>query len=83
MVARSRRTMVAVAALGTLTLGLTAATASKKIVSPSETLRRVDDKLGSSYVNFRRGPNDRAELGEDKTLAPYFYVAGGDPEKER
>lgn len=83
MVARSRRAVVAIVALGTLTLGLTAATASKKIVSPSGTLKSVEAKLGNNYVNFRGGPNDRSEAGEDKTLAPYFYVAGGDPEKER
>lgn len=54
-------------------------------VSPSEVLRKADEKVGTGYVSamMRRGPRDRQQPGEDKTLSPYFYVAGGDPETER
>ena len=52
-------------------------------VSPSQVLREADQKVGTQYVPFRREPRDRQQPGEDKTLSPYFYVAGGDPETER
>ena len=45
--------------------------------SPSSVLRKVDPKLGQQSVNF--APRGEA-AGPDRTLAPYFYVAGGDSE---
>jgi Ca-activated chloride channel family protein len=49
--------------------------------SPAKVLERVDAGLGKGFVSL---PERRALAdGEDKTLAPFFYVAGGDPETER
>lgn len=62
-----------------------AAIASKndQHVSPSRVLKEVDATLSNQNVRFPRGPRDRLEMGEDQTLSPYFYVAGGDPNTER
>lgn len=69
-------------------LGLLAVTAgwsaaADTAVSPSAVLTKVDATLGSQYVNLPAGQGDRTDLGVDKTLAPYLYVAGGDSEAER
>jgi len=57
--------------------------AAAKNLSPSEALKQADLKLGTGWANFPRTPQDRMDLGEDKTLAPYLYVAGGDQNTDR
>jgi hypothetical protein len=47
--------------------------------SPSEVLARGDARLGSEGVSFPEG----APSGEDRTLAPYFHVAGSDTDADR
>jgi Ca-activated chloride channel family protein len=65
-------------------VGLTRAEAEERgRTSPSDVLRKVDATLGAQSVHFPPTPRDRQDTGEDKTLSPYFYVAGGDPETER
>jgi Ca-activated chloride channel family protein len=75
---------LAVAAFAWMTLLAGPARASGK-ASPSQVLLKADARLGSQMVSFDRyGQRQRAETpGEDKTLSPYFYVAGGDPRTER
>ncbi len=63
-------------ALGALPTG----GAGKSETSPSSVLEKVDATLGSQSVSFRPRPEI---AGEDKTLAPYFYVGGGDSDTER
>jgi Ca-activated chloride channel family protein len=64
-----------------LALGaLPASGADKGETSPSETLRKVDATLGSQPVSFQSG---QESAGEDRTLAPYFYVGGSDSDTER
>jgi Ca-activated chloride channel homolog len=58
------------------------ARAAEPPLSPTAVLQSVDATLGSTRVNFPRGPNDRAEAGLDKTLSPYFYVPGAEPGAE-
>jgi Ca-activated chloride channel homolog len=54
--------------------------AGRSETSPSAVLRKVDATLGSQSVDLRA----RAEpTGPDRTLAPYFYVGGGDADTER
>src|SRR5688572_8693083 len=55
----------------------------RKAVSPSTVLARAERATGSRGVHFPRGPRDAADPGGDRTLSPYFHVAGGDPETER
>ncbi len=51
-------------------------------VSPSKVLEQSDAKLSpNGFVSLSR--QQTADLGEDKTLSPYLYVAGGDPATER
>jgi Ca-activated chloride channel family protein len=60
------------------------ARASQK-ASPSQVLQKADARLGSQMVSFDRYGQRQREVapGEDKTLSPYLYVAGGNPETER
>lgn len=51
--------------------------------SPSEVIEKAHAGLTSRQFSIPRGPNDSTELGEDKTLSPYFYVSGGNPDTER
>ncbi|HJX54370.1 MAG TPA: VIT and VWA domain-containing protein [Polyangia bacterium] len=55
---------------------------SGKVVakSPSAVLKGLHNTGG---VGFANSPSDRADPADDRTLAPYFYVAGGNPETER
>src|SRR4051812_43130383 len=48
--------------------------------SPAAVLERIDAHLGSQSVNLAEVPSRE---GADKTLAPYLYVAGGNPDTER
>jgi len=54
-----------------------------QVAGPSAVLTKAEERLGTNYVSFAGGSRDRAELGDDKTLSPYLYVAGGDPATER
>ncbi len=59
------------------------AEAKKKAKAPSlsKVLDDADGKLGKSYVSIGNGYGmPETDPGEDKTLAPFFYVADGDPE---
>src|SRR5438876_4736568 len=47
---------------------------------PASLLEKVDATLGAQYVTLPQLPP--AAEG-DKTLAPYLYVAGGNPDTER
>jgi Ca-activated chloride channel family protein len=51
--------------------------------SPSEVIEKAHANLTTGQFSIPRGPNDSTELGEDKTLSPYFYVSGGNPETDR
>jgi Ca-activated chloride channel family protein len=55
--------------------------AGDRTTSPTQVLQRADSRLGSQDVTFDQGV--QVVRGADKTLAPFFYVAGGDPETER
>jgi Ca-activated chloride channel family protein len=48
--------------------------------SPAAVLKGLHNTGG---VGFAYSQGDRAEQADDRTLAPYFYVAGGNPETER
>jgi Ca-activated chloride channel family protein len=48
--------------------------------SPAAVLKGLHNTGG---VGFAGGPRDQADPSDDRTLAPYFYVAGGNPETER
>jgi hypothetical protein len=48
--------------------------------SPAVVLKGLHNTGG---VGFAYSQGDRAEQADDRTLAPYFYVAGGNPETER
>ena len=48
--------------------------------SPAAVLKGLHNTGG---VGFAYSQGDRAEPADDRTLAPYFYVAGGNPETER
>jgi Ca-activated chloride channel family protein len=48
--------------------------------SPAAVLKGLHNTGG---VGFAYQQGDRADQGDDRTLAPYFYVAGGNPETER
>jgi Ca-activated chloride channel family protein len=56
-------------------------------VSPTQVLAHVDVGAGGSHTEayLATGPNDNADLdpASDRSLAPYLYVAGGDPDTER
>jgi Ca-activated chloride channel family protein len=55
--------------------------ASKPITkSPAAVLKGLHNTGG---VGFAYQQADRADQADDHTLAPYFYVAGGNPETER
>ena len=56
----------------------------KKVQSLSKVLKEADSKAGSGYVNFPYDYNQQeTNPDEDKSLAPYFYVAGGDEDTDR
>jgi Ca-activated chloride channel family protein len=57
----------------------------KKVSSMSKVLEKADKKVGSGYVSMPYSPADSQETDpdSDKSLAPYFYVADGDPETDR
>ncbi|MBI5547173.1 MAG: VWA domain-containing protein [Deltaproteobacteria bacterium] len=69
-------------ALAAFTIAALAAPSSAAELSPTEVLQRSGEKAGTGYVQWR-DPRGSAMPGEDKTLSPYFFVAGGDPETER
>ena len=48
--------------------------------SPAAVLKGLHNTGG---VGFAYSQGDRAEQADDRTLAPYFYVAGGNPETDR
>ena len=48
--------------------------------SPAVVLKGLHNTGG---VGFADSQGDRGEQADDRTLAPYFYVAGGNPETER
>jgi Ca-activated chloride channel family protein len=54
-------------------------------VSPSKVLAALGagppQRAGQFYLP--NGPTDSVDAGADRSLAPYLYVAGGDPETER
>jgi Ca-activated chloride channel family protein len=62
-------------------------TAKKKVAftkSLREVLKQSDSKVGDNMVNLdSRDYGMGYESVKDKTLAPYFYVAGGDPKVDR
>lgn len=49
-----------------------------KVVSPTGVIKGLK---GTGNFNFSYTPTTNE--GPDRTLAPYFYVSGGDPEKDR
>ena len=51
-------------------------------VSPSAVLEKVDRGLGTQNVRLPSSPNDSSDKGEDRSLAPYFHVPGGDTQTE-
>ena len=56
--------------------------ASGKVItkSPAAVLKGLHNTGG---VGFAYSQGDQADQADDHTLAPYFYVAGGNPETER
>jgi Ca-activated chloride channel family protein len=54
-------------------------------VSPTEVLRSLSSSgaTRSGMMYMPSGPADRSDAGADRTLSPYLYVAGGDPDTER
>jgi Ca-activated chloride channel homolog len=48
--------------------------------SPAAVLKGLHNTGG---VGFAYSQGDRGDQADDRTLAPYFYVAGGNPETER
>jgi Ca-activated chloride channel homolog len=50
------------------------------VKSPAAVLKGLHNTGG---VGFAYSQGDRGEQADDRTLAPYFYVAGGNPETER
>jgi Ca-activated chloride channel family protein len=56
--------------------------AKKKAPSYSKVLHEAEDKMGSNFVSYPYVAQT-ADAEDDKTLAPYFYVDGGDPEVDR
>jgi len=69
------------AALASVTAASAARGAGDRTTSPTQVLQHAESRLGSQDVRFDQGV--QAVHGADKTLAPFFYVAGGDPETER
>jgi Ca-activated chloride channel family protein len=66
-----------------LTLGLAGrASGQSKVISkgPAAVVKGLTNTGSVGFASDQRGPIDRAD---DRTLAPYFYVAGGNPETER
>src|SRR5262249_2664455 len=62
-------------------LALPAQGAPSDADGPAKVLQLVDAGLGKNFVSL---PQRGALVeGEDRTLAPYLYVADGDPETER
>jgi len=59
----------------------------KKVNIPKsfkEVLKNADSKVGKGFSNIGYSYyQPYAQPEEDKTLAPYFYVSGGDPEVDR
>ncbi|MGI5860786.1 MAG: VIT and vWA domain-containing protein [Myxococcales bacterium] len=74
----SRDALLAVAAVacGVVWAGASVAEASS-VPSPSAVLAKADGEAGKRIARFPRGPRDNVASGEDRTLAPYFRVAGG------
>ncbi|MDF1562853.1 MAG: VIT domain-containing protein [Deltaproteobacteria bacterium] len=56
---------------------------AKTSLSPSAALESAGAKVGAGWASFPRKPTDRIDFGEDRTLAPYLYVSGGDPRTDR
>src|SRR5262249_44363346 len=52
-------------------------------VSPTDILKRSEQQLGSRSVYFQYHPNDRVARSDDRTLAPYFHIAGAENETDR
>jgi Ca-activated chloride channel family protein len=54
-------------------------------VSPTQVLAKVAQGGSRGEAYLPTGPNDGADLdpASDRSLAPYLYVAGGDPDAER
>ena len=77
----SRFTVLLVTAAALPAAAATAPTGT--VISPSDALSRAEKSLPTNQTYMRGGPGDRAEPGDDRTLAPYLYVAGGDPDTER
>jgi Ca-activated chloride channel family protein len=66
-----------------LLAGASGAMGKKKSSDLSKVLAKADGKLGKQHVNMISAYGAPAVEGEDKTLAPYFFVQGGDPEVDR
>ncbi len=66
---------VAAVVCGVFWIGAPAAKANG-VPSPSAVLTKADGEVGRRSARFPRGPRDGVESGEDRTLAPYFRVAG-------
>jgi Ca-activated chloride channel homolog len=65
--------------------GAQAAPAPPRPVSPSQVIAKVAATEGHGETYLATGPNDGADVdaASDRSLAPYLYVAGGDPSTER
>lgn len=51
-------------------------------VSPTKILAAVHQG-GGGQIYMQGGPGDRVDRDADRTLAPFFHVAGGDPDTDR
>lgn len=60
-----------------------AAAAPPRPVSPSKVLAALGSGSASGPVYMSGNPGDARDAGPDRSLAPFLYVAGGDPETER
>lgn len=84
MKARTRtKVTVALVALA-LCMGATSVSGKKKSKSVSKVLAEADEKVGTGFVSLGNGYGmPQQDPGDDKTLAPFFYVADGDPEVDQ
>jgi len=68
--------------------GLAARAAGESGGAPAKVISKgpaavVKDLHNTGGIGFAYNQPERGNPAEDRTLAPYFYVAGGDPETER